>query len=416
MSKLNISMWDLKNHIEHIEDSLFVSHPALICSALTDASKRDEIKKVILKQFPHIATDDEIAETITREIVGTGLIEDIITNREDVTDIGYDGNKLEIVGVNYYEIIQDEHVNEKYIQRLIQKFASAMGEDFSPKRPKLNGVYGVFRINAVHSANTTGGTTLSLRIVRPKLALNEDNFNQFAPAFILDFLKTSVETYSNTLISGRPGTGKTELQKLAMSYTKDEKEKIGAIQDVPELFLKELYPNKLVYEWLTGNGLEHNDLIFEAMRNNFVWILVTEIINKGAYGLYQAMYSDHAVITTLHAKSALKIPMRTAYLAKFAPEAAMMDKETMAEEIEDLADFGWHIKRETVNGKDFRFLNEIAAFAPGNSKLIFKQKLFDGVLYWETFELPTEFKEELERLNIELTFPENTTGEIPLYL
>lgn len=415
MNSLASNIGNLKLHVNKIEEGLFLSNPDLICKALTDEKAREEIKKIIKEQYRAIANDENI-DSIVGEIVGTGIIENIIRNEHDVTDIAFDGNQLEVRGVNYYEVIKDEHIDEVYVQRLVQKFAAALGKEFSPKNPKLNGVYGYFRINAIHSSNTTKGPTFSLRIVRPRLALNVESFNKFAPNFILDFYKAAIEVHSNILIAGRTGTGKTELQKLGLSYTRAEKEKIGIIQDVPELFGKELFPDKIIFDWLVGNGLDHNDLIFEAMRNNFHWIIVSEVINKSAYGLYQAMFSGHSVITTLHSKDALSISRRLAYLAKFAPEASTMDKKEMADEIEEFIDFGFHLENETVGKKDYRYLNEIAAFEPSNSKLMFKQKFMKKSLelHWETGELPQAFKDELNRLNIKLDFPENTNGVINL--
>lgn len=406
---------ELTKHIEQIEKALIKEKPELVCLALKDKGKREEIKKHILEKYSYIATDETTAEIITREIVGTGIIEKIIDENKDVTDIAFDGDTLTAVGVNYYEEFIGV-IDGVYVERIIQKFAAAMKKEFTPNTPRLNGVYKFFRIQALHGSNTSNGIpTFSLRIVQPQLALNSDNFEQFAPNFILDFYRVCMEIYCNTLISGRTGTGKTELQKLGVSYMNGLKDKIGIIQDVPEMFAKELFPNKKgIYEWLTGNGVTHNDLITDAMRNNFTWILVSETRNGSAYALWQAALSDHFVVTTLHAKGALNILKRMAQLAKFAPEAATMQIEYLEEQIELLIDFGWHIDKETIGNRDFRFLKEIASYEPNNSKLFFEQYFEDGKLHYKTGELPAWFKTEIKRKKIMLDFPENSTGSIEL--
>lgn len=398
-----------------IEDSLMQKHPQLICSALTDLEKRKEIKEIIKSDYPSIIKDDTAAEEITREIVGTGIIEKIIAENEDVTDIEYDGDRLSIAGVTHFEWVEDENINDDYVQRIIQKFAAATGKEFSTKKPILDCVYGNIRLNAVHHSNTTGGTTFSMRIVRPKLMLNTGNFKEFAPDFILDFLKASIEVYSNTIVGGPTGTGKTELQKLGISFLKGGKEKIITIQDVNELFAKVLNPDKIIYEWLIANGVTLNDLLEAVLRNNPKWAIISETRDGASYGVYQVLMGDHKVFTSIHVAGALLIAKRMAQLAKFAPEAANMDVEMLEADFKQLLDFGWYIEKDTINDRDYRFLSEIASFDPEDTKLIFKQYIdFNNTLHWETFELPKSFKDKLARKGIQLDFPENQKGSVVL--
>jgi pilus assembly protein CpaF len=399
-----------------IEDSLMKKYPELLVLALTDSDKREELKEIILADYTQLVNNDKsLAEEITREIVGTGIIEKILTDYEDVTDIEYDGSRLSISGVTHFEFLDNEDINEEYVQRLIQKFAAATRNEFSTKRPILDCVFGNIRLNAVHHANTTGGTTFSMRIVRPKLVLNKTNFNKFAPDFILDFLKVSKELYSNTIIGGPTGTGKTEVQKLGISFLKGSKEKIITIQDVNELFAKLLNPDKLIYEWLITNGISLNVLLEAVLRNNPKWVIVSETRDEAAYGLYQVLISDHHVITSVHTAGSLLIPKRLAQLAKFAPQAVNMPIEMLENDFERLLDFGWYIKKETMNEKDYRYLSEIASFDPGDSRLIFNQFLDNNnILHWHTYELPNSFKEKLKRKGIQLDFPENDSGTIDL--
>jgi len=400
-----------------LEDSLMKKVPELIVLALTDLDKRNELKEIILNDYPQFVNNDEtLAEEITREIVGTGIVEKILTDYEDVTDIEFDGSRLSVSGVTHFEFIDDDNIDENYIQRLIQKFAAATKSEFSKKTPILDCVFGDIRLNAVHSANTTGGTTFSMRIVRPKLILNNTNFKKFAPNFILKFLNVSLgELYSNTIIAGPTGTGKTEVQKLGISFLKDGKEKIITIQDVNELFAKLLNPDKIVYEWLTTNGVSLDLLLEAVLRNNPKWAIVSETRDGAAYGLYQVLISDHHVISSVHAAGSLLIPKRLAQLTTFAPQAVNMSVQGLEDDFKKFLDFGWYVQKETMNGKDYRYLSEIASFDPNDSRLIFNQYLdINNILHWETFELPTTFKEKLKRKGIQLDFPENSSGTIDL--
>ena len=42
---------------------------------------------------------------------------------------------------------------------------------------------------------------MSIRVTRPRLALNIDNFENFAPMYVLDLFKAMIEVGSNIVIS-----------------------------------------------------------------------------------------------------------------------------------------------------------------------------------------------------------------------
>lgn len=405
---------EVRPHLKGIEDSLINGHAQLIIQSITDPAARKEIREIISLNYKHVTQDNvEIIDYITSEIVGTGIIEELIRDNSDITDIAYDGYELEVEGISTYYRIKEESINENYVQKIITKFAAAMGKDFSAKNPILNGVVGNIRINAVHNQIALGGTTFSLRIVRPYLALNEQSFKKFAPPMIWNLMQAHVYLYQNVLIGGITGTGKTELQKLFLKNTRNNHEKIGMIQDVPETFAKEMNPDKTIYEWTTGYGVTHSDLIAAGMRNNFRWINVTEIIDAAAYALYEAALSGHAVVTTLHSKDVYKLPWRMVQLAKQAPQVASANDKDLLEDIEELIDGGWYIRKEVYEDTMYRYLHQIAFYSPGNHQLVFEQEFRQGVLHWRTYDLPESFIKECDRVGFKLDW-EVTEGTIDL--
>lgn len=409
-----INFNEIRTHLKGIEDSLINAHAQLIIQSITDPASREDIKEIIRDNHKTVTQGkEEIIEYITSEIVGTGIIEELIRDNSDITDIAFDGWELEVEGISTYYRIKEESINENYVQKIITKFAAAMGKDFSAKNPILNGVVGNIRVNAVHNQNALGGTTFSLRIVRPYLALNEESFKKFAPPLLWNFMKAQVFLYQNVLIGGITGTGKTELQKLFVQQTRPNHEKIGMLQDVPETFAKEMNPDKTIYEWTTGNGVTHSDLIAAAMRNNFRWINVTEIIDAAAYALYEAALSGHAVVTTLHSKDVYKLPRRMVQLAKQSPIVAATNDKELLNDIEDLFDAGWYINKEVYQDTMYRYLHQIAFYAPDSPQLIFEQEFRQGKLHWRTHELPEYFLKECDRVGFKLDW-EVTEGTIDL--
>ncbi|MEB9506458.1 CpaF/VirB11 family protein [Bacillus anthracis] len=405
--------------LQSIKDDLNTKHAELVIDALLNKESRQEIKEIIKKNYPayfmDYDEDKDVAEYVVSEIVGTGIIERLINERPDITDISYNGSHLIVESSDYKGVYEnsDQMISEEYISRVIQKFANAVGTEFVPKKPIFDGVYGSIRINAVHSQNTVGNSTMSLRIVRPKLALNEENFDMFAPTFMLDFFKILMTSRNNILISGETGTGKTELLKLLFSYILFEHKAI-MIEDVPETHVKHLFPEKDVLSWLTGHGVTVTDLIKAALRNNPRWINVSELRGKEAYEMVQAVLSGHHIMTTLHSVDAETSPKRLVNMSKIGYQ---VDEKSLEEDIMRYFDFGFHIKRivvKTTNSdrvkinRVIRYLSKVVQYSSEGCRMVFEQKYQNGKFVYSTGSLSEEFYERLAEADLSYELPKFT--------
>nr|WP_257131300.1 ATPase, T2SS/T4P/T4SS family [Bacillus wiedmannii] len=410
--------------LETIRNDLKNRYAELVIDALLKEEARQEIKKKIKNEYPAYFMDydeddvDGVIEYVVSELVGTGVIERLIKERPDITDISYNGSHLIVESSDYKRIYEDhEHqITEQYITRLIQKFAHAVGKEFTPKNPIFDGVYGSIRINAVHKQNTTGNSTMSLRIVRPNLVLNESNFETFAPQFIYDFFKVVMASRNNVLISGETGTGKTELLKLLFSMVQFEHKAI-MIEDVPETHVKSLFPDKDVFSWLTGNGVTVTDEIIAALRNNPRWIMISELRGKETYEMIQAVLSGHHVVTSLHSVDAETSPKRLVNMSKIGYQ---VDEKSLEEDIMRYFNFGFHIKRVVVKATDtngnpikrvIRFLAKIVEYSVEGCQMVFEQKYRHGKFTFSTGELSQEFHEKLAEIDLNYKLP-NYTDEV----
>ncbi|HDR7320796.1 TPA: Flp pilus assembly complex ATPase component TadA [Bacillus toyonensis] len=404
--------------LENIRNDLKNRHAELVIDALLKEEARQEIKRIIKKDYPAYFMDydedkvDDVIEYVVSELVGTGVIERLIKDRPDITDISYNGSHLIVESSDYKEIYKDnEHqITEQYITRLIQKFAHAVGKEFTPKNPIFDGVYGSIRINAVHSQNTTGNSTMSLRIVRPKLALNEENFEMFAPKFIYEFFKIVMESRNSILISGETGTGKTELLKLLFSFVLFEHKAI-MIEDVPETHVKPLFPAKDVLSWLTGNGVTVTDEIVAALRNNLRWLMISELRGKETYEMIQAVLSGHHVVTSLHSVDAETSPKRLVNMSKMGYQ---VDEKSLEEDIMRYFNFGFHIKRVVVKTNDtsgnqikriIRYLAKIVEYSVEGCEMVFEQKYRNGKFTYSTGTLSEEFYDKLAEIDLSYELP-----------
>lgn len=382
--------------LKSVQEDLIITHPELIVRGLMEEDARERLRDVVKREHRAVVgRDEDLIDYIVQETVGTGVIEEIIKD-ENVTDIGYNGSELIIEGSDFKEVYKgSQEITENYIVRIVQKFANAVGKDFTPKEPILDAVFGTIRLNAVHKSRSgliPQATTMSMRIVRPRLVLHEGNFNTFAPHYMLDFFKRAVGIKTNISIAGETGTGKTELQKLLMSFVNNQ-DKLIMIEDVSETHAKELFPEKDVYSWLTSEGTTISDLVKAGLRNNPRWIMVAETRGEEAYELIQSVLSGHKLITSLHAVSASAIPRRLVTMAKIGYDIVEKDLE---EDVRRYFDLGLLISRAEYNGKTVRYLSEVIEFGLEEDTVIFEQKFIDGRFESKTGVLTDNLRQKME--------------------
>ncbi|PAF27407.1 hypothetical protein CHH61_03550 [Shouchella clausii] len=399
--------------LDQIQKALIDSHADLVVEGLLDQDIRARLERIIEQDHKHVTKGNkDVIEYVARETIGTGVIEQILQD-QSITDIGYNGKELIIeTNDNKQRFDTNFEISEAYIVRLVNKFANANNKEFTAKNPIFDGRFRNVRINAVHAQNTApeSGTTMALRVVRPKLALTKDNFEGFAPMFMYDFFRAAAITKSNMVISGTTGTGKTELHKLISGFIPFD-ERILLIEDTPETFMKEMFKEKDVYSWVTSEGVSVTQLIKAGLRNHPTWIMVTETRGQEAYEMIQAVLSGHSIITSLHATEARAIPSRFINMAKMGYE---LSEDALKQDIRMYFDFGIHIRKAKYHGHVVRYLSEIIEFNPDGDRTIFKQRFVDGVFYFETFDVSQKFKDRIEEASIELDFPANFKSERPL--
>lgn len=377
--------------LDDIKKDLKENHPELYLDAFLNIESREILKDVLRKSNPVVLKDDERLEFVIQETVGLGVIDDILNKYPLVTDISYNATDLTIETPEE-KLIYEEEVDEDYVIKIIQKFANAVGKEFTPKSPILDASFSNLRINAVHKVNSPFGTTMSIRVTRPLLALNKDNFDKFAPMYIGELFQTMIEVGSNVLISGETGTGKTELQKLLVGFILDY-QKIITMEDTLEGHYKTLYPEKDIISWITTNSVSFTDLIKAALRNNPNWINISEVRGKESYEMIQSVLSGHKIITTLHAINARAIPSRLVHMAQ---QGYQVNEKSLKDDIYRYFDFGVHIKSKKINGKTVRYLSEIVEYIEGGeANTVFEMKVRGDKFEPQIGVLSDDFKDKL---------------------
>lgn len=388
-----------KQMLENIEAELKRKHISLFLECFTNFSLRKELRAVLAKEHSITLNTPAKLDYAIQELVGLGIIEDILKNYTNVTDISYNGRDL-IINTNQKKIkyVSSTLINEEYVNKIAQKFASALRKEFTPKDPILDASLGNLRINAVHKELSPYGTTIALRVTRPHLAINEHNFTDFAPQYMYHFLKAMILGKANIIFSGEVGTGKTELQKLAMSFIPFE-DKICLAEDVLESHAKELFIDKDIHSWIVKGATSYSDLIKAGLRNNPAWIIIAETRTQEAYEMIQSVLSGHRIVTTLHAINARAIPARFINMAKMGYQ---FDENLLLQDIYRYFDFGFHIEKIERNGKVIRYLSEVVEFhAGGMATTVFKQTI-KGINFSQEIGLVSAgFKERLVKYDVD---------------
>ncbi|MES5398149.1 ATPase, T2SS/T4P/T4SS family [Bacillus amyloliquefaciens] len=378
-------------------------NPELVLEAFTSPEAREVMWKLVAEDHAFVLDNDEKVDYVMQEMVGLGVIETIIKKQETVTDITFNGNELIIARSDLKDPYpyEDQEITEQYILKIIQKFANAVEKEFTPKDPVLDASLGYLRINAVHKSVSPYGTTMAIRVSRPKLALTKENFSDFAPDYIYELLEAAIGAKANIAIAGETGSGKTEFQKFLVSFI-PFREKIIWIEDTKEGHLKELYgKSKDIHSWLTSAAVTISDFVKTALRNNPKWICVAETRGEEAYEMLQAVLTNHSIITTLHANDVMTIPRRFINMMKLGYQ---IDEKSTLGDIYKHIHLGIHLKATDVNGKTVRYLSEIAEYnSDGTVNTVFKQRYRDGRFETTVGDISSKLKERMAEHRVNYT-------------
>lgn len=376
----------------NIRTVLTTDYSELVWRSFSDDKAKEDLREVLatsddpkIRNF--LKTENQV-EYFMSELVGLGVFETLI-REPGVTDIGFNGTDL-VIQTNSRKYIYEKPISEDYINKIIVKMAHGIGKSFTPKDPVFDGVFGNYRINAVHRDMSPQGTTMSLRVSHKKMMLNKGNFQNFAPMYVYDLLESLVISQCNLLISGQTGTGKTELQKLLVSFIPFS-EKVIVIEDVQEMHVKEMFPEKDIISWVTGPKATIANFVKISLRNNPEWVIVSETRGSEAYEMFQAVLSGSYIITTLHAPDAHKVPDR--FVNMITDEYQNANEERLERNILENFNIGIHIEYVDIDVpqpkgmkpkmKRIRYASEIVEYNLDGIKTLFKQSYIKGKWVFE---------------------------------
>jgi pilus assembly protein CpaF len=221
------------------------------------------------------------------------------------------------------------------------------------------------RVNCVIPPLSLDGPLLTIRRFRRRgFAAEELVENRTLSADALQFLRESVESRRNVVVSGGTGSGKTTLLNV-LSACILPGERVITIEDAAELRLQQ--PHVLRLESrppnLEGRGeVTIRQLVRNALRMRPDRIVVGEVRGAEALDMLQALNSGHdGSMTTVHANSAADALRRIETLALMADVA--LPHVAVRQQAASAIDLVVHLERRRSGERVVAEIAEVVRFA-----------------------------------------------------
>ncbi len=254
------------------------------------------------------------ADAVVREMVGYGLIDDLIKD-DKLEEIMVIGPKLPVyVFHRDHEMMLTniEFYSDNEIQDLINRIARQIGRRVDLSSPLLDArLPDGSRVNATVPPSSVQGSTLTIRKFRDDPytivdMINYGTLNAEAAAFLWLCVEGLDTRPANILIAGGTGSGKTTTLNVMASFV-PETERIISIEDTAELNLplKHWIRMEARPPGLEGTGeLTLDVLTKNSLRMRPDRIIVGEIRHDEAFSLFTAFNTGHdGSLGTVHANS-----------------------------------------------------------------------------------------------------------------
>jgi pilus assembly protein CpaF len=283
-----------------------------------DVGRTAEVRRTIEELFENILAEEAIAlsraekkrlfEAIVAEILGFGPLEPLLAE-EAVTEIMVNGSKNVFVErKGKVERVPVSFESDDHVMRIIDRIVSPLGRRIDESSPYVDArLPDGSRVNAVIPPISLVGPILTIRKFA-KIPITIENLIGFGTitAEAVEFLKASVVSRLNVVISGGTGSGKTTLLNILSQFIPSD-ERIITIENAAELQLRQEHVVSLESRPpnIEGRGeVTIRDLVVNALRMRPERIVVGEVRDEAALDMLQAMNTGHdGSMTTLHSNS-----------------------------------------------------------------------------------------------------------------
>lgn len=230
-----------------------------------------------------------------------------------ITDIKWTGRALWLDDLNKGRYIAEEQLTSDFVDIFCAQIANMNKVNFNIAYPSLKAETEELRIQAQHSSvSPKGKTTLSIRKTPSISRLKDKDLvkENYMTKMLSLLLPCLVRARLSGIITGNVGSGKTELVKYLAQYIPC-KDGIWTVEDVAELKLEDLYPEKDIEPFkIDKRTYPQEKAIEDSLRNNIKWLILAEARGRDILQLIEGASSGCHTLSTIHAENTWEVPDR----------------------------------------------------------------------------------------------------------
>lgn len=276
---------------------------------------------------------------------------------DQITDINYNGKQVWVDHLEKGRYPIEPFSAHDFMQALAYKIANYVNLPFNISAPILEAETRDLRISMLHQSVCRSGLSISIRKTPALLRINDGMMKSYAPSWVSKLLTEAIKARTNILISGLPGSGKTELVKYLMKNI-PASQRVITIEDSLELRYGEIHPHKDHVMIKISPLFDYEAAIKAALRQRPDWICVSEVRGREVMALIQGCSTGASVLSTVHAENAHAIPQR---LLHMMPDVDVTNTNLLAV-VHSTIDLGIHLEIQSSPQGIRRKIKEIVYF------------------------------------------------------
>jgi len=349
---------DLGERIERIEQGFW---------PVWEPRARGDIAEEFLRYLALRSIKKEVKDIV----FGYGPLEDLLQSPTVSEIMVVDRDRIYIEKNGVLENSGRRFISDEVTEAIIQRIVSRVGRQIDRSRPLVDArLADGSRVNAVIPPLAVSGPCLTIRKFPARRFLIEDLIRKGAlTRTVAEFLRASVQTRRNILVSGGTGSGKTTLLNCLSDFIAD-KERVVTVEDTAELQLKKEHVVRLETKDknIEGAGAYTiRDLVRNALRMRPDRIIVGECRGPEALDMLQAMNTGHdGSLTTVHANSAEDVVSRLQVLVQMAADLPVA---SINQQIASAIDLIIQLHRLSDGGRKITQVTEVIGLDPQTGEI-----------------------------------------------
>jgi len=273
----------------------------------TDVTVADIIDG-LSSRLPHWVDRETLHKETLDEALGLGPLEDLIAEPAITEIMVNQCDQIFVEREGRLYRTKKRFLNDDHLMAVIERIVAPLGRRIDEASPMVDArLKDGSRVNAIIPPLSLTGPCITIRKF-PETTYSPEELIQFGSLSenMLKFLRLSVLSRQNVIISGGTGSGKTTLLNILSSFIPNE-ERIVTIEDAAELRLGK--EHVVTLESRPPNiekkgQITIQDLVRNALRMRPDRIVVGECRGGEALDMLQAMNTGHdGSLTTAHANS-----------------------------------------------------------------------------------------------------------------